>query len=499
MLTQPNIAQQLKHAGRRTVALAGALVLALAVPAAYQAGYPPAAQAVFVALGGLAFVAAIFADEEAAFVSARSGPTLALGGLGLLGVLSAAWTLIGPVDSLRWGLVVVAYGALTVAAAVFARQSRGVLIIASAVAVLAAAEAALGLGAAALRELPYAERIGGSWRAGGTFEYSAGLALLQVMALPALLSFMARGRPVVAGAAAAAGALAAGTIVTSESRIELAMAMVICAAAVLWPARTAGRSRREAIAAIVVLVVAGVAVRAALGGYVPPHQIGGSTRRLLELVATAVGCGLVWPWWRAAVRRLRWSISSRPRRGLLALGALGLAVLAFLVSTAPLHGRGIEPSAGLLHGRSGQWRAAWRSFADRPVLGAGAGGYLAASVTYQGRAPVRYAHDLPLEAGAELGVGGIAITVVLYASVGVLLWRSRRARGAWLVGPGVAAFLVANLVDWEWHLPLSSAIWAVQLGAVMALVSAGPEPPRPVPASERARPRARAPARAAGR
>jgi hypothetical protein len=112
---------------------------------------------------------------------------------------------------------------------------------------------------------------------------------------------------------------------------------------------------------------------------------------------------------------------------------------------------------------------------------------------------VRYAHDLPLEAGAELGVGGIAITVVLYASVGVLLWRSRRARGAWLVGPGVAAFLVANLVDWEWHLPLSSAIWAVQLGAVMALVSAGPEPPRPVPASERARPRARAPARAAGR
>jgi hypothetical protein len=495
-MKQRGITPWLRSLGWRPALLAAALGLALVVPAAYKAGYPAGSQAVFVALAGIAFFAAIFADEDATFASLRSGPALALGGLGLLSGISAAWTLIGRVDSFRWGLVVIAYGGLTVAGAVFARRPRGVLVIAASVAVLAAGEAAVGLTAAALHQLPYAERIGGSWRAGGTFEYSSALALLEVMALPVLIAAMLRARTIVAAAAAAAIGLAAGAIVISESRIEVAMAMVVCVAALLLPARTVRRSRRETVAAILLLTLAGAAVRAAVGGYVPPHQMGGSARRLFEVAAIAIACGVIWAPLHALARRLRWPFSYRPPPAALVLVALVLAALAFVITTAPLHGRGIAPSAGFLHGRSGQWHAAWRAFLDRPVLGAGADGYLAASAVYQGRAPVRYAHDLPLESAAELGVAGIVVVVLLYVTVGALLWRSRHDRRVWLVRPGVAAFMIANLVDWEWHLPLSSAVWALQLGAVIAL-SPSPSPSKspsqaPVPARRRPPARVRA-------
>ena len=80
-----------------------------------------------------------------------------------------------------------------------------------------------------------------------------------------------------------------------------------------------------------------------------------------------------------------------------------------------------------------------------------------------------YAHNLPLEAWAEMGPLGLALVLGLYASAGTLLWRIRRHPDAWLVAPGVAAFLLANLVDWPWHLAGATAIWAICLGGCLAL------------------------------
>jgi O-antigen ligase len=77
-----------------------------------------------------------------------------------------------------------------------------------------------------------------------------------------------------------------------------------------------------------------------------------------------------------------------------------------------------------------------------------------------------FAHDLPLELGAELGLAGFALAIALYVAVGQALWRARRTRAALLLGPAAAAFLVAGLVDWPWHLAGSGAIWALSVGAL---------------------------------
>jgi hypothetical protein len=51
----------------------------------------------------------------------------------------------------------------------------------------------------------------------------------------------------------------------------------------------------------------------------------------------------------------------------------------------------------------------------------------------------------------------------------MLLWRIRNDPRAWLVAPAVAAFLLANLVDWPWHLAGLGAVWAAALGACVAI------------------------------
>jgi O-antigen ligase len=80
-------------------------------------------------------------------------------------------------------------------------------------------------------------------------------------------------------------------------------------------------------------------------------------------------------------------------------------------------GSGGSPSrGGLAHGRTQEWKAAVQTWLDRPLAGAGSGAYYQASLVHQGSSPSLYAHDLPLEIAAELGVGGLLLGVALYAS-----------------------------------------------------------------------------------
>lgn len=452
-------------ARRSQHAVVGWLVLALAVPAVEGAGYSRTGQAVFVALAGAALLAAIVVDDVGVSAALRRGPLLVLAALAVVSVLSAAWTLLAPIDSARWGLVLAGYAALAIASAAYGRGPGAVTVIAAAIAVLAMAQAGLGLGAAALRELPYAERIGGSWRPGGSFEYSSALALLEVAALPALLSAMVRARPALSCLAAAGGGLAMGTILLAETRIELVLAAIVVMIALLWPSRTVAVSRDRVLGSVVVVAISGGAIRLSIGGYVAPHAHGGSAARLGALVIIALVTATAWMPLRAAAGRLSLRL---PRRvGVWAALAVATAVVVIVLS--PIRGRGTEPVGGLLHGRDRQWSAALRAFGDRPVIGGGANAYLAASIRYQGDSPVLYAHDLPLEAAAELGAVGLLLVLMLYGSTAAAVWRARSSPGLWLVAPGVLAFLLANLVDWEWHLPLSGAVWAVGLGAVLAL------------------------------
>src|SRR5204863_6541867 len=104
---------------------------------------------------------------------------------------------------------------------------------------------------------------------------------------------------------------------------------------------------------------------------------------------------------------------------------------ASVVATHVPAGFGHERDGGFWHGRLHTWRAAVETAADRPLAGAGADAFLAASARHQRDGPVRFAHDLPLELAAELGVLGALLAVALYATGGAAAWRARRTRAGW--------------------------------------------------------------------
>jgi len=146
------------------------------------------------------------------------------------------------------------------------------------------------------------------------------------------------------------------------------------------------------------------------------------------------------------------------------IAVVGTAIVG--VATAPPSGNRHKAGGGVTHGRIREWEAAVDTWLDRPLIGAGSSAYYAASVRHQGASPTPFAHNLVLELAAELGVLGLALGLGLY---GATLWTLVRARATpvlWLLGPGVAAFLIANLVDWSWHLAGLTATWAVAAGAL---------------------------------
>ena len=90
------------------------------------------------------------------------------------------------------------------------------------------------------------------------------------------------------------------------------------------------------------------------------------------------------------------------------------------------------------------------------------------SIPYQEGDQVLYAHNLPLELWAELGLAGAVLAVALYIAVAVAVVRARMSSALWLAGVGVVAFLLSNLVDFPWHLAGTGAVWALGLGVVIA-------------------------------
>jgi O-antigen ligase len=431
----------------------------------------------FVGLVALAVAVALVEDERPFLEALRSPVVVCLLALAALAAISSLWTVAAPGAAARWGLVIGAYGAVAALAASAGR--RGLVALALILVGLAAIEAAIGLAAAGLRVGPYAERIGGVWRPGGTFEYPPALALLQVMALPALLRWMVGARPGRAAAAAAGAALAGGVIALAASRVELALGVLVVASACVASRSTVNASRPGAFLAAAVPILAGMGARLAAGGYAFPGATGGDVWRLIALGSIPLGTAFVW--WLLRRRGLpttspAGTAPAWPRR--IAMG-LALVVLVAAIGSLDASARDggrpwVEPTSGFSHGRTAEWEAAFDTATDRPFLGAGSEAYLRASEPHQGANVSLYAHDLPLEMWSELGIIGLALVVALYALAGRLLWRLRNELDAWLVAPAVAAFLVANLVDWPWHLAGIGALWALALGGCIALETDAP-------------------------
>ena len=72
----------------------------------------------------------------------------------------------------------------------------------------------------------------------------------------------------------------------------------------------------------------------------------------------------------------------------------------------------------------------------------------------------------------EVGLGGLLAVLAWYVAVATTLVREiappQPNRAAWLLAPAVAAFPLANLLDWPWALAGAGVLWAVALGGLLA-------------------------------
>jgi O-Antigen ligase len=435
-----------------TLLLAGAV----AAPSFTGGGFDPPSQALFIATAGAALLAAVMVDAEGAMAAARSPLALVLSSLAVLSLASALWTIESQSAALRWGLVIGGYAAVFVAASVVTRLTE-YWTVAAGIALLAAIEAALGLRAIALHALPDAERIAHTWQPGGTFQYPPALAILQVGALPVLNLGMRQRPSPISVCAPAAAVLAGATLRLADSRLAIGLTALLLLA-LLFPRAPAPGAQAATLAMIVLVLMGAALAPRILGGNVGPATAPIGPRGTHEMLGLALAGGLAW----TAGRRI---LANRRRTAVVTLGALAAVALALLVLLGARGGgmpslAGPRASASIassrstdpLHGRAREWQAAIQTWLDRPLLGAGAEAYYIASLPHQRTARSRFAHDLPLELAAELGVPGLLLGIAVYASGAWTVAIRRGTRGYWLLAPMVSAFLVSNLIDWTWHL-----------------------------------------------
>ncbi|MCL4287285.1 MAG: O-antigen ligase family protein [Thermoleophilia bacterium] len=411
----------------------------------------------------------VAADPGGAAAALRRPALLALLALAALTAASAAWTVGEPDDALRWGAVLGGFAALWICgSAVAGRLGAGA--VARFVLALAVAAALLGLAGAALQELPYAERIGGSWRPGGPLEYGPALGTLQLAGMPLALTWAASERRSRAAAGAAACAVAAAAIALVSSRAVLALGGLLLLLIAADPTRTIGRRRPLAIALVCFTLTAGLAADAVAGSYAEPYASTPDWPRVVGLLLVLVLAPALW-----SLTRSRFADSGRPlagqRAAAMTLVTLPLLAAAVAAAATPDAGTGVEPDAGLTHGRVEIWRDAVEAVADGPLAGTGALTFLQTRIVAGEDPGTRFAHDLPVEAWVELGYPGLILTVGFLAAVAALIDAARGRSALWLLGPGAVAFLLAALIDWQWHIPAAGAISAFLLGGL-----AGSEP-----------------------
>jgi O-antigen ligase len=410
----------------------------------------------------------VWTSPDRTLRAARSPVVIVLVALAILAVSSAAWTIGEPGDALRYGLVIAGYAALAVTAAA-APDRVGRSVVYATIVALAAISGLIGLVGAGAQEFPFGQRVGGSWEAGGTFEYGPANALLQVAALPILLTVMCGGSRTLALASAAGIAIASAVVALSDSLFCELAAAALLVLAVAFPAATIHRSRTTAAAAALLAGAAAFGAHLVAGRYTPPCEIGGDGARLAALAAIVIAAPAVWALARRALLAERTS-----RFGPLSVLAAAAAIaigggIADPEGSCSAPTEGVEPYAGVLHGRIALWEAAYDAALDHPVAGSGADTYGLASSPYQEGDHVLYAHDLPLELWTELGIAGAALVIALYLAAGSALAGARRSDVLWLAGTAVAAFMLANLIDFPWHLAGAGAVWALALGVVIGV------------------------------
>jgi O-antigen ligase len=429
------------------------LLAAVAVAVAWRGGYTDDARGVVAALAGLAALAAVAVAPEAAGRAARHPVVLTLAALAVVTALTAAWTTGVPSDAARDAAAILALCAVVVAAASVPAPwaHAGVLLLA------AVGSAIAGLAATVSTSEPLALNLCGSWRPSGPFEYPPALALVCAGALPVALCAATERRRALAVAGALSAWLLVATVALTANRSAIGLSALAATACVAL----APRARAVGPVALAVIVACAASAVVLHGDLARA----GDGARLLALAPAALVAAVAL--WAEGSRRATW-----PRGRWTAV----VAIASLLATAAVVLGDRGSPCGGdPSHGRVGIWRAALATAGERPLQGFGAETFLAATREHQldeRPIPTRFAHDLPLQEWVELGILGLLAVLAWYAAVGWTLaravWPPGANGAAWLLAPAVAAFPLANLLDWPWALTGVGALWALAVGGLLA-------------------------------
>jgi putative inorganic carbon (HCO3(-)) transporter len=176
-----------------------------------------------------------------------------------------------------------------------------------------------------------------------------------------------------------------------------------------------------------------------------------------------------------------WLRLSKPRRWLsgMVVGTFAVGAVLLLVTIAAsfnVSGRGAEL-------RILPWQYAWELFIRQPLTGAGLftyGYHLGSFWSIPPEQPHSHPHNLPLLIAAELGVGGVAVSLLMAAAVGRAAqqqWQRTPPTQRWPLAASAAALVgmgVHHLLDTPMMMP-SVALLVVMLAAVVS-TSAQPIP-----------------------
>jgi hypothetical protein len=193
---------------------------------------------------------------------------------------------------------------------------------------------------------------------------------------------------------------------------------------------------------------------------------------MLVLLALAAAAVVVYrPPRQPKPRSLR---SSRPA---IVLTVSVVALLAAAIAATALEGKpqGVSPQRTVGAERLGSidsnryryWRVAIESWADRPLVGLGSGGFLVEWRKRRDRVDqAGDAHSLYIETAAELGLVGLGLLLVFLGGIGASTVRLYRLDQAAATGPAaaLAAWALHAGLDWDWEMP-ALTLMALLLGA----------------------------------
>ncbi|MEX0621261.1 MAG: hypothetical protein WD181_06725, partial [Solirubrobacterales bacterium] len=366
-------------------------------------------------------------------------PVVLLAALAVFALVSGTWSISPELEADRYGLLIFSYAAICLSAAVlssrFGPMPLIVLVVGASVAV-----GAVGLWAFALERLPLATVAEGVLVPAGPFRYKNALALTSAAALLPLLrgisiEWRSLAEVTVFVLSSIGLAVCSLTVALSDSEFNLILAVLILAAALIWPASLISRSRQQAIGAVVVVVLVGIAGNLLYRKVLPAGVPEDSTRMVVMIALIASTPFVAW-----ISGRLFRELPDRFLRFLPALAVgMGLLGAMFLIAGGAYSGTGGD----LTQSRQAYYEITVETAKLNPIKGTGPGSYSDATVGLQAVklfTTTRFAHSIPGEMWVELGIGGLIISILLYFAAVRASWRAFRIPFAALLVPLALGF-----------------------------------------------------------